>query len=176
MHLLMATTSLAQINSLDRADFTRLLGEVFEHSSWVAERAWSRRPFASSDALHAAMLATVRDAGADEQLALIRAHPELAGRETAEGTLTADSTSEQGRLGFTALSRAEIERVARANRAYREKFGFPCIVALRLHPTRESVIAEMERRAGGERAAEIAAALEQIGHITRGRLDKLVTT
>ena len=137
----MATTSLAQINSLDRADFTRLLGEVFEHSPWVAERAWSRRPFASSDALHAAMLATVRDAGADEQLALIRAHPELAGRETAEGTLTADSTSEQGRLGFTALSRAEIERVERANRAYREKFGFPCIVALRLHATRESVIA-----------------------------------
>jgi len=117
----------------------------------------------------------VRAAGPDEQLGLIRAHPELAGREAAAGTLTADSTSEQGRLGFTALSRAEIERVARANRAYRERFGFPCIVALRLHATRESVIAEMERRAGSDRTAEIAAALEQIGHITRGRLDKLVT-
>jgi OHCU decarboxylase len=176
MHLLMAATSLTHINGLDRAGFTRLLGEVFEHSPWVAERAWSRRPFASSDALHAAMLATVREAGADEQLALIRAHPELAGREAADGTLTADSTSEQGRLGFTALSRAEIERVERANRAYREKFGFPCIVALRLHATREAVIGEMERRAGNERAAEIAAALEQIGHITRGRLDKIIAS
>jgi OHCU decarboxylase len=169
-------TPLATLNGLDRAGFTRLLGEVFEHSPWVAERAWARRPFGSVDALHAAMLAAVRDARADEQLALIRAHPELAGREAAAGTLTADSTSEQGRLGFTALSRAEIDRVARANRAYREKFGFPCIVALRLHASRETVIAEMERRAGNDRTTEIAAALEQIGHITRGRLDKLVTS
>ena len=177
MHLHMATTSLASLNGLDRAGFAHLLGEVFEHSPWVAERAWVQRPFASIDALHAAMLAAVRAAGTDEQLALIRAHPELAGREAAEGTLTADSTSEQGRLGFTALSRAEFERVARANRAYRERFGVPCIVALRLHATRESVIAEMERRAAGrDRAAEIAAALDQIGHITRGRLDKIVTS
>jgi OHCU decarboxylase len=171
----MAPIPLATLNGLDGAGFTRLLGEVFEHSPWVAERAWAQRPFASIDALHAAMLATVREGGVDEQLGLIRAHPELAGREAAAGTLTADSTSEQGRLGFTALSRAEIERVARANRAYREKFGFPCIVALRLHATRESVIAEMERRAGNDRTAEIAAALEQIGHIARGRLEKLVT-
>jgi OHCU decarboxylase len=176
MQPVMPTVPLATLNGLDRAGFTRLLGEVFEHSPWVAERAWSRRPFASIDALHAAMRATVRAAGDEEQLALLRAHPELAGREAAEGTLTADSTSEQGRLGFTALSRAEIERVERANRAYREKFGFPCIVALRLHASREAVIAEMERRAGNDRDTEIAAALEQIGHITRGRLDKLVTS
>jgi 2-oxo-4-hydroxy-4-carboxy-5-ureidoimidazoline decarboxylase len=171
-----ATTPLATLNGLDRAGFTRVLGEVFEHSPWVAERAWKQRPFASIDSLHAAMQAAVREAGVDAQLALIRAHPELAGREAVAGTLTADSTSEQGRLGFTALTRAEIERVARANRAYREKFGFPCIVALRLHATRESVIAEMERRAGSDRTAEIAAALEQIGHITRGRLDKAITS
>jgi OHCU decarboxylase len=168
-------TPLAALNRLDRAAFVRVLGEVFEHSPWVAERAWASHPFASVDALHAAMAAAVREAGPDAQLALVRAHPELAGREAADGTLTADSTSEQGRLGFTALTRDELERVARANAAYREKFGFPCIVALRLHATRESVIAEMERRAGNDRAAELAAALEQIGHITRGRLDKIVT-
>jgi 2-oxo-4-hydroxy-4-carboxy-5-ureidoimidazoline decarboxylase len=172
----MPATPLATLNRLDHAGFTHLLGEVFEHSRWVAELAWPQRPFASIDALHAAMLAAVREAGVDEQVALIRAHPELAGREAAAGTLTADSTSEQGRLGFTALSRAEIERVERANRAYREKFGFPCIVALRLHATRAAVIGEMERRAGNERAAEIAAALEQIGHITRGRLDKIIAS
>lgn len=168
--------ALARLNAMPQQEFRAALGDVFEHSPWVAERAWARRPFASIDALHAAMLAAVRAARTDEQLGLIRAHPELAGREAAAGTLTADSTSEQGRLGFTALSRAEIERVARANRAYRERFGFPCIVALRLHGTRESVIAEMERRAGSDPTAEIAAALEQIGHITRGRLDKLVTS
>lgn len=167
--------ALARLNAMPQDEFRAALGEVFEHSPWVAERAWSRRPFASVDALHAAMLAAVRAASSDEQLALIRAHPELAGREATQGTLTADSTSEQGRLGFTALSRAELERVARANRAYREKFGFPCIVALRLHASRETVIAEMERRADNDRAAEIAAALEQIGHIARGRLEKLVT-
>jgi OHCU decarboxylase len=169
------TFGLGRLNAMPQAEFRAALGEVFEHSPWVAERAWSRRPFASVDALHAAMVAAVRAAGPEEQLALVRAHPELAGREAADGTLTADSTSEQGRLGFTALTRAELERVARANAAYREKFGFPCIVALRLHATRESVIAEMERRAGNDRAAELAAALDQIGHITRGRLDKLVT-
>jgi 2-oxo-4-hydroxy-4-carboxy-5-ureidoimidazoline decarboxylase len=168
--------ALARLNAMPPQEFRVALGEVFEHSPWVAERAWARRPFASIDALHAAMLAAVRAAGTDEQLGLIRAHPELAGREAAEGTLTADSTSEQGRLGFTALSRAEIERVERANHAYREKFGFPCIVALRLHATRESVIAEMEHRADNGRTAEIAAALEQIGHITRGRLDKIIAS
>jgi OHCU decarboxylase len=169
------TFGLDRLNAMPQAEFRAALGEVFEHSPWVAERAWPRRPFAAVDALHAAMVAAVRAAGPKEQLALIRAHPELAGREAADGTLTADSTSEQGRLGFTALTRAELERVARANAAYRDKFGFPCIVALRLHATRESVIAEMERRAGNDRAAELAAALDQIGHIARGRLDKLVT-
>jgi 2-oxo-4-hydroxy-4-carboxy-5-ureidoimidazoline decarboxylase len=166
--------SLTALNGLDQAAFTRALGEVFEHSPWVAGRAWARRPFASVDALHNAMLDAVRTAPVAKQLALIRAHPELAGREAAAGTLTADSTSEQGRLGFTALTRAELDRVARANRAYREKFGFPCIVALRLHGTRDTVIAEMERRVDNDRIAEIAAALEQIGHIARGRLGKLV--
>lgn len=166
---------LARLNAMPPAEFRAALGEVFEHSPWVAERAWPRRHFASVDALHAAMVDAVRAAAPEEQLALVRAHPELAGREAADGTLTADSTSEQGRLGFTSLTRAELERVARANAAYRAKFGFPCIVALRLHATRESVIAEMERRAGNDRAAELAAALAQIGHITRGRLDKIVT-
>jgi 2-oxo-4-hydroxy-4-carboxy-5-ureidoimidazoline decarboxylase len=117
--------ALARLNAMPQLEFRAALGDVFEHSPWVAERAWAQRPFASIDALHAAMLAAVRAAGTDEQLGLIRAHPELAGREAAAGTLTADSTSEQGRLGFTALSRAEIERVARANRAYRDEVRLP---------------------------------------------------
>jgi 2-oxo-4-hydroxy-4-carboxy-5-ureidoimidazoline decarboxylase len=162
------------INRLDRARFVERLGGVFEHSPWVAEGAWARRPFASVEALHEAMMTVVREAPQERQLALVRAHPELAGAEAKAGTLTADSSTEQGRLGFTGLSREELDRIAELNRAYRQRFGFPCIVALRLHGTRESVIAEMERRLMNDRQAELHNALEQVGHITRGRLDRIL--
>lgn len=162
--------TLAEINRLDRAGFAGLLGAVFEHSPWVAERAWERRPFRSAAELHAAMAGAVSRASRGEQLALLRAHPELAGGEA----LSVDSTSEQGRLGFNALSRAELERMTELNRRYREKFGFPCIVALRLHAGRDSVMAEMQRRLANDSATELADALVQVGHITRGRLEKLL--
>jgi chitin deacetylase len=106
----------------------------------------------------------------EEKLALARAHPELAGGEA----LTVASTSEQARLGFNALSRAEVEEMNRLNRSYRDKFGFPCIVALRLHADRKSVIAEMRRRLANDAGTELANALEQIGHITRARLEGIV--
>ncbi len=165
---------MSEVNVLKRDAFTAALGGVFERSPWVAERAWPMRPFAGVDALHAGMMRCMRAASREEQLALLRAHPELAGKEAAAGTLTRSSSGEQERLGFTALSRTELERIAALNRSYREKFGFPCIVALRLHATRATVLAEMERRAGNDAQAEIALALEQIGHIARGRLDKLL--
>ncbi len=156
-------------------DLPRLeeLRGVFEHSPWIAERAVRRGPFRTLDELHAAMMAVVREAPREEQLALVRAHPELAGREAADGGLTPSSSGEQGRLGFTRLSKAEFERMARLNRAYREKFGFPCIVALKLHENRGTVMAEMERRLGNDAGTELACALEQIGHIARGRLETL---
>jgi chitin deacetylase len=166
--------TLAEANALPAERFVSAFGGVFEHSPWVAERVAGQRPFASVDALHAAMLAAVHGASDAERLALIRAHPELAGREAADGALTADSATEQGRLGFTALSRDEFRRIAELNRRYRERFGFPCIVALRLHASRAAVLAEMERRAASVHDTELATALEQIGHITRGRLDKLL--
>lgn len=165
---------MSEVNALKRDAFTAALGGVFEHSPWVAERAWPMRPFAGVDALHAGMMRCMRAASREEQLALLRAHPELAGKEAAAGTLTRSSSGEQERLGFTALSRTELEQIAALNRSYREKFGFPCIVALRLHATRATVLAEMERRAENDVQAEIALALEQIGHIARGRLDKLL--
>ncbi len=146
---------------------------VFEHSPWVAERAWRRGPFGSVDALHAAMMLAVAEASREEQLALIRAHPELAGREAKAGSLTPDSSSEQGRLGFLQLTREEFLKMQDLNRRYGEKFGFPCIVALRLHASRESVMREMQERLGNDRDTELRNALEQIRHITRGRLEKL---
>ena len=158
----------------DKQAFVARFGDVFEHSPWVAERSWEGRPFASLRSLHEEMMRVVSKASAAERLALVRAHPELAGREAKAGELTADSSGEQGRLGFTSLGREEFLRVQEINRRYREKFGFPCIVALRLHATRASVLAEMERRLGNNAAGELAAALEQIGHITRGRLTQLL--
>jgi len=157
----------------DKAAFVARFGGVFEHSPWVAERVWPRGPFASVEALHGEMMHTVRNARRAEILALIRAHPELAGREAKEGGLTADSSGEQGRLGFTSLSREEFVKMQALNRTYRDRFGFPCIVALRLHASRASVMADMERRLGNNADDELRTALEQIGHITRGRLERI---
>lgn len=166
--------ALHALNALDRARFAATLGAVFEHSPWVAEQAWAARPFASLDALHQAMMHAVRSAPREAQRALVRAHPELAGREAREGALTADSASEQGRLGLTSLSRGELERLGALDRRYRERFGFPCIIALRLHADRGSVIAELARRVEADADEEWRTALEQIAHITRGRLERLI--
>jgi OHCU decarboxylase len=160
-------------SAMPRALQAERLAEVYEHSPWVAEQAALAGPFVDVASLHAAMERCVRSASADEQLALIKAHPELAGREATADSLTADSSSEQGRLGFTALTRSEFDQMADINRRYRETFGFPCIVALKLHATRATVIAEMQRRQTSTHAAELATALEQIGHIARGRLDRI---
>ena len=161
---------LAYLNGCDRANFVACLGAIFEHSPWVAERTIESRPFGDVTALHAAMIRVVETAADHEKLALMRAHPELAGREAVAGTMTDASTGEQGRLGLTRLSPAEFQRITQLNRAYREKFAFPCIIALGLHESRSSVLDEMERRLDGEPDRELANAITQIGHITRGRL------
>jgi chitin deacetylase len=166
-------------SKIPRALFMERFGDLFEHSPHIAERTHRVGLTAehdTPDALHAAMMRTVRAMSESEKIALIRAHPELAGREAAAGTLTDDSTGEQSRLGFTRLTRAEFDRVADINKRYRERHGFPCIVALATHQTRDTVIVEMDRRVSHDTAAEIDAALEQIGHITRARLGSRMAT
>ena len=160
--------ALEEVNALGKVEFVARLGGVFEHSPWTAERAWHKRPFRSVDELHRALLAAV--VSKEEKLQLARAHPELAGSES----LTVDSASEQGRLGFNRLSRSALEEMNRLNRSYREKFGFPCIVALRLHADRQSVMREMRRRLANDADTELANAFEQIACITRARLEELV--
>jgi OHCU decarboxylase len=158
---------------MPRALFVEVFGDIFEHTPLVAERAHRAGLAAiddTADGLHTTLMGVVRAMNRDEKLALIRAHPELAGREAAAGTMTGDSTGEQGRLGFTALSRAELDQVSDINRRYRDKFAMPLIVALALHADRASVIAEMAQRIGNEPETEIANAIEQIGHITKRRL------
>jgi 2-oxo-4-hydroxy-4-carboxy-5-ureidoimidazoline decarboxylase len=159
---------LEEVNSLEKKQFVARFGGVFEHSPWIAERAWEKRPFHSLDDLHRVMLGVI--ASEEEKLKLVRAHPELACGDA----LSVPSTSEQARLGFNALSRQELEEMNRLNRSYREQFGFPCIVALRLHATRESVMAEMARRVLNSPEAELKTAMQQIGFITRGRLEKIL--
>lgn len=167
--------SLEQINLMDRNAFLDAFGPVYRHSPWVAERVLAQRPFSSLDALARAMQAVVTGSPREAQLALIRAHPEILGREAAAGRLAARSSDEDARLRLDRLSRAEFGRLARLNRRYREHHHFPCIIALRLHQSRDTVYAEFERRIGNDTGKEIALSLEQIGHVARGRLEELVS-
>lgn len=168
-----AQVGLEALNRAGRADFVRLLGGVFEHSPWVAERTWAARPFASLRALHGAMTEAVRQASREEQLGLLRAHPDLAGKAARAGTLTDFSTSEQGGAGLDRLTPEEYARFDRLNRAYRERFGFPFIICVRNH-TKASILDAFERRLAQPAEAEVAAALAEVFEIARHRLEALV--
>lgn len=161
--------TLDELNRLSQHDFTRALADIFEHSPWVAERSWSKRPFENVDTLHAAMCQTLADADIDAKLALIRAHPRLAGKAAIRGELTAASTQEQSGAGLGQCSPEEFARITALNDAYDQRFGFPFILAVRGHD-RSSIIANMQARIGNERDAEIAEALRQIERIASFRL------
>src|SRR3954454_21386915 len=165
--------SISELNAASRETFVGHLGGVFEHSPWVAERAYDRRPFPSCDALHASMIAVVQEAGPEQQLALLRAHPELAGREAVQGEMTEHSTKEQGGSGLLNCSPEELARVQELNRAYGEKFCFPFIIAVR-GLDRAAIIAAFGRRLGNAREAEMEEALRQIARITGFRISGLV--
>jgi 2-oxo-4-hydroxy-4-carboxy-5-ureidoimidazoline decarboxylase len=167
------THSLPEINAMPAAAFVAALGDVFEHAPWVAERAGASRPYSSVAALHAALMQAVHDAPMETQLAFVRGHPELGGKLVRAGDMTEASKSEQGGLGLDRLSDEEFARFERLNRAYRERFGFPFVICVRRH-TRASILAEFERRLKNDPAAELAAALAEIGEITRLRLEAKV--
>jgi 2-oxo-4-hydroxy-4-carboxy-5-ureidoimidazoline decarboxylase len=164
-------TTLGRLNASSRAEFVAALGDIFEDAPWVAERAYTARPFASVTALHDAMMGVVRTASRAEQLAFLRGHPELAGKVARAGAMTADSKAEQGGLGLDRLSEQEFARFERANAAYAKKFGFPFIVCVRRHTSAESILRAFERRVGDEAETEFSAALAEVGFITRLRLD-----
>ena len=169
-----ASLDLAAINAMDRDTFVAALGTTFEHSAWVAESAWTARPFDSVDGLHSAMFDVVRRAPKAVQVAFLCAHPELAGREARASSLTDDSLREQVSAGLDAMSPAEIAEMARLNADYRQRHGFPFIIAARRH-TKAQIFAEMRRRIGQDTGAEFVEALAQIGYITRLRVRALVS-
>jgi 2-oxo-4-hydroxy-4-carboxy-5-ureidoimidazoline decarboxylase len=172
----MAALSLADLNASDRETFVAALGDIFEHAPWVAEGAYAKRPFGSVVALHDAMMAVVRAAPRDQQLAFLRGHPELGGKVARAGAMTADSKAEQGGLGLDRLSDDQFVRFARANAAYADKFGFPFIVCVRNHTSAESILGVFEQRVTNDSETELAAALAEIGFITRLRLDAKVSS
>lgn len=139
---------------------------LFEHSPWVEVRAEARP---SSGDRWADLMTVVRDATADEQLALIRAHPELAGKAAIDGTLTAASAAEQASAGLDRMTAEEYARFHDLNAAYRAKFDFPFIICVRL-TDKAGILAAMAARLANDRDAEIATAIEQIGEIVRLRL------
>jgi 2-oxo-4-hydroxy-4-carboxy-5-ureidoimidazoline decarboxylase len=161
--------TLEQLNSLDPADFAAALGDIFEHAPWVAETAAAARPFATVTDLHEAMMAAVKAASGEKQMAFLGGHPELGGKVARAGAMTADSVAEQGSLGLNRLSDAEVDRFEALNARYRAKFGFPFIICVR-RQTRDAILAEFERRTDLTAEGEFAAALTEIGHITRLRL------
>jgi 2-oxo-4-hydroxy-4-carboxy-5-ureidoimidazoline decarboxylase len=161
--------TLAELNALDEDAFTATVGPVFEHSPWIARAAAGHRPFASFEALAAALSAELQTAGAERQTALIAAHPDLAGRVAREGRLTPASSEEQASAGLDQLTVAERARFDELNRAYRERFGFPFVICVRAQ-TKASILAAMEQRTQNARSDEIATALREIEAIARLRL------
>lgn len=166
--------SLDDLNSMDRAAFVAALGAVFEESPWVAEAAWDQRPFADAAGLRAAMTDIVRHVGSERQRALILSHPDLADRASRPANLTAFSQTEQAKAGLNELTEAEAQEQRDLNRAYRERFGFPFIMAVRFS-SKQEILAAMRERVANEPEVEFGRALEEIYKIAGFRLDDLVT-
>ena len=165
--------SLKLLNSMNRTGFATALGFAFELSPWVVERAWSERPFASVEALHAAMMDVLGAASVEDKLALIRAHPELASKAAIAKQLTAESNAEQASAGLDRLTPEEFARFHDLNAAYSERFGFPFIIAA-LKNTREQILSEFERRLCLDAGAAFEAALQQVELITGLRIERMI--
>jgi 2-oxo-4-hydroxy-4-carboxy-5-ureidoimidazoline decarboxylase len=164
------TIDLDTLNTLGVDAFTALLGGIFEHSSWIACAAYTGRPFASVSALHATMVSVVANSGTERQLALLRAHPELA----QTGPLTASSSAEQGGMGLDRLASEEAAAFDQLNTAYRTRFGFPFIIAVRGQRDRAAIVTALSARNQHSPDQELAAALAEISKIARFRLDDLI--
>jgi 2-oxo-4-hydroxy-4-carboxy-5-ureidoimidazoline decarboxylase len=153
--------TIEELNAMDQSAFTATLGWIFEESPWVAERAWTSRPFADVAALHRAMVREVERAPREEQLAILRAHPDLGTR----ARMSAASTSEQAGLDFD-------RRFIALNESYREKFGFPFLYAVK-GSTKQDIFRALEQRFPSDRDTEFDEALRQVYKIASGRLQEI---
>jgi N-carbamoyl-L-amino-acid hydrolase len=167
--------TLEQLNAASQAQFTALLDGVYEHSPWIAEATWRQRPFPTLAALKHALVGTVRQAGPEAQVQLIRAHPELAGKAMVSQTLTAESTNEQGKAGLTDCTPQEFAQIQQLNADYNAKFGWPFILAVRgprgAGLPRAEIIATFARRLAGHPDHERAECLRNIHRVAEIRLN-----
>lgn len=161
--------SLAELNALSQPEFRQALGAIFEQTPSIAERAWLLQPFDSVTDLHQKMLQVVATLSEAEQIALIQAHPDLGSK----AKMADASVQEQAGAGLDRLSPEEFERLHRLNQIYRDKFGFPFIIAVKNH-TKASILAAFEERIANSREAERTRALGEIGEIARFRLGNVV--
>ena len=164
---------LAHLNTCPSEEFVASLGAIYEHSPWVARAVVAQRPFASAEQLHGAMQAAVEAAAQDVQLELMRAHPQLLGKLAPNISLTAHSRHEQASAGLDQCSAEEIDQLDTLNRAYRDRFGFPFIVAVR-GLTRADILARMRERLTHSPTQEFATNLAEIARIAQLRLDALL--
>jgi 2-oxo-4-hydroxy-4-carboxy-5-ureidoimidazoline decarboxylase len=162
-------STLSDLNSFDQARFVEAIGWVYEHSPWVAERAWPARPFADLESLLTAMKGAVEAALPEEQLALLRAHPDLGTR----ARISTASTEEQAAAGLDQLNSEEFERLQRLNSAYRSRFGFPFLFAVK-GSTKYDVLDALERRLHASPEEELQEALQQVYRIAEFRLRETV--
>jgi len=158
--------TIAELNSLERAEFVAAIGWVFEHSPWVAERAWEARPFANVEGLHQALVEQVERGLPEEQLALLRSHPDLGTR----ARVSEASSAEQAGAGLDQLTQTEFERLRGLNEVYRDKFGFPFLFAVK-GSTKHDILDALERRVRSSREEEYRVALDQVYRIARFRLE-----
>ena len=168
----MPAHALDALNKADKQAFLAALGAVYEHAPWVAEAALASRPFKSIAELHAALFGAIRAVEPGKQLALVKGHPDLAGK--AARALTPESAAEQASAGLNRLTDAEYARFHKLNDAYKSRFGFPFIVCVRRHG-KESILREFERRLANSPETELRTALDEIQRIGALRLDEKVS-
>jgi OHCU decarboxylase len=161
--------TIVELNAADRAQFVEAIGWVFEGSPWIAARAWHNRPFANVNAVHDAMVAEVAAATSDEQVSLLRAHPDLGARVT----MSPASIGEQKAARLDALTHDDRDRIRALNAAYRERFGFPFVFAVK-GSTKQDILDALERRLQAGPEVERREALQQVCRIARFRLEEFV--
>ncbi|WP_239112343.1 2-oxo-4-hydroxy-4-carboxy-5-ureidoimidazoline decarboxylase [Halomicronema sp. CCY15110] len=165
----MTPMTLAALNQMDQADFTQALGDIFEHTPAIAQQTWPRRPFATVESLHQAMVAVMQALPTAAQVRLIQAHPDLG----VKAKMTAASVQEQAGAGLDQLSPEEFTTFSELNQAYRDRFQFPFIVAVKEH-TKTSILAAFRQRLTHDAETERQTALAEIAKIAGYRLATLV--
>jgi 2-oxo-4-hydroxy-4-carboxy-5-ureidoimidazoline decarboxylase len=169
----MSPHTLSEINALPLDQFVQFIGPVFEHSPWIAEATWSKRPFADLESLHRSLCQTVAGSAESKRLALIRAHPDLVGRAAREGTLTPSSQAEQAGAGLDRLAPEEIALFQKLNAAYHERFEFPFVICARLNK-KKAILNGFRTRLENSREREMETALAEISKIAYFRLKDIV--